>query len=118
MADFPTFGGKEDAAKFGFDSEDVGMRSEMDGGYVLTRPRHTRKPRRTFKTGFTGISQANFNTFLTFWEEHGTYKAFNYTVPISGEIVNVRLQKKPTWAYKGIGQTFLWDIDEIYLEEV
>lgn len=38
MANFPTLGGKEDASKFGFESEDVGIRSEMEGGYVLTRP--------------------------------------------------------------------------------
>jgi hypothetical protein len=118
MASFPTFGNKEDSKKFGFDTEDVGMRSEMEGGYVLTRPRHTRKPRRTWMTGFTNLSNANFEQFMTFWNEHGTFKAFTYTVRTSNEVVNVRLASKPSWKYAGFGNNFRWDINDIKLEEV
>lgn len=118
MANFPTLGGKEDASKFGFESEDVGIRSEMEGGYVLTRPRHTRRPRRTWTTGFSSISNTEYNTFVTFWDTHGTYKAFTYTVPTSNEVVNVRFAAKPDFKYVGIGENFRWDITQIKLEEV
>lgn len=118
MAVFPTLSNKEDAKKFGFETEDVGIRSEMEGGYVLTRPRFTRPPRRTWKTGFTDISNTEFETFYTFWVEHGTFKAFTYTVKISNETVNVRFADKPDFNYKGIGANYRWDIDNIKLEEV
>jgi hypothetical protein len=118
MAVFPTFGNKEDSSKFGFDTEDVGIRSEMEGGYVLTRPRHTRAPRRTWSTGFTDLSNVNFNTFVAFWNEHGTFKAFTYTVRTSNEVVNVRLASKPQFNYSGHGSNFRWDINDIKLEEV
>lgn len=118
MANFPSLGDGEDAKKYGFDTEDVGKRSEMEGGYVLTRPRHTRRPRRMWKTGFTAVSQTDFDTFLEFWNDHGTYTGFTYTTKIGSEAVNVRFMQKPRWTYVGVGTTYLWDIDDIVLEEV
>ena len=112
---FPT---KQDAAKFGFEQEDVGIRSEMEGGYVLTRPRHTRRPRRTYKTGFTDLSNAEKIQFEDFIAEFGTYKAFNYTVPVVGTVINVRLREIPKYEYKGAGANLRWDINDIFLEEV
>lgn len=117
MANFP-LASKQDAAKFGFEQEDVGIRSEMEGGYVLTRPRHTRKPRRTWTTGFSAISNADKLTFEQFINDHGTYLAFNYTVPIGGEIVNCRLKSVPKYKYLGWGDNPHWDIDDIVIEEV
>jgi hypothetical protein len=118
MAAFPTFGNREDSKKYGFDTEDVGIRSEMEGGYVLTRPRHTRKPRRTWTTGFTDLSNVNFNQFVEFWNDVGTYKGFTYVVRTSNEVVNVRFASKPSFKYSGFGKNFRWDIDDIKLEEV
>lgn len=115
---FPTLGNREDAAKFGFDIEDVGIRSEMEGGYVITRARHTRAPRRTWTTGFTAVSQTNFQTFVSFFSNYGTYKAFTYTVRTTNEVVNVRFATKPEFKYVGVGGSFLWDINNIKLEEV
>lgn len=112
------FPSKQDAAKFGFEQEDTGVRSEMEGGYVLTRPRHTRTPRRTYKTGFTNLSNADKLTFETFVATYGTYKAFNYTVPIQGTVINVRLREVPRYEYKGFGDNLRWDINDIILEEV
>jgi hypothetical protein len=118
MATFPTFGNREDSSQFGFDVEDVGIRSEMDGGYVLTRPRHTRKPRRTWNTGFTDLSNAQFNTFVDFWNTNGTFKGFTYVVRTSNEVVNVRFATKPEFKYAGYGSNFRWNITGIKLEEV
>ncbi len=117
MPFFPTFGGKEDASKFGMEVEDAGMRSEMEGGYVLTRPRFTRPPRRTWSTGFTSIDEVNFQAFVQFFNEYGTYKGFTYVVPTTNENVNVRFSQKPTFKYVGIGTTSMWDIDA-KLEEI
>lgn len=118
MADFPTFGNSEDANKAGFDTEDVGMRSEMEGGYVLTRPRHTRTPRRIWITGFTDLDNSQKLVFEAFWNSHGTYKGFTYSVRTTNEVVNVRFMSKPNFKYAGIGPTYHWDIDDIKLEEV
>ena len=118
MANFPTFGNREDAAKFGLDLEDVGIRSEMEGGYVLTRPRHTRRPRRTWSTGFTDLSDVQKGQFEDFFNTHGTFLGFTYTVRTSSEVVNVRFKGVPDFKYKGHGDNFRWDIDNIKLEEV
>jgi phage-related protein len=119
MTDFPsTLAGKQDSAKFGFEQENVGIRSEMEGGYVLTRPRHTRTPRRTWKTGFTNLSDAEKTTLETFINQQGTYKAFNYTLPVSGTIVNVRFKDMPKFEYHGMGTNLRWDVNDIMLEEV
>lgn len=112
------FPSKQDASKFGFEQEDTGIRAEMEGGYVLTRPRHTRTPRRTYKTGFTDLSNADKLTFEAFVASFGTYKAFNYTVPVQGTVINVRLREIPKYEYKGFGNNLRWDINDIYLEEV
>ena len=117
MAIFP-LASKQDAAKFGFEQEDVGIRAEMEGGYVLTRPRHTRNPRRTWKTGFTDLSNTDKQTFEAFIVAQGTYKAFDYTIPVEGTVVNVRFKEVPKYEYKGFGTNLRWDINDIMLEEV
>lgn len=117
MADF-VLESQQDAAKFGFEQEDVGIRSEMEGGYVLTRARHTRTPRRTWKTGFTNIEDDDKEIFETFFNAKGTFLSFTYQVPVNLEIVTVRFKTVPKYEYKGIGDNFRWDINEIYLEEV
>lgn len=118
MANFPTFNDSEDASKYGFEVEDVGMRSDMEGGYVISRPRHTRTPRRTWQTGFTDLSNDEYLEFLDFWNDHGTYKAFTYAVKTSTEEVNVRFAQKPEFKYAGVGANYRWNIEGIKLEEV
>ena len=116
MAAFP-LASKQDAAKFGFAQEDTGMRSEMEGGYVLTRPRHTRSPRRTWTTGFTDLNNADKATFEAFFAAHGTYKAFDYTLPVEGLLINVRFAEVPKYDYQGFGDNLRWNI-ECKIEEV
>lgn len=118
MSDSFPLSTEQDAGKFGFEQEDVGIRSEMEGGYVLTRPRHTRTPRRTWKTGFTDLNNTDKGTFETFFNTHGTHKAFNYTLPVIGTVVNVRFRQAPRYEYKGFGTNLRWNIDDIMLEEV
>jgi phage-related protein len=117
MADFP-LASKQDAEHFGFEQEDVGIRSDMEGGYVLTRPRHTRTPRRSWTTGFTDLSNTDKETFETFVNQHGTYKAFNYTIPVAAVVVNCRFKQMPKYEYKGFGTNRRWNITDIIIEEV
>lgn len=116
MAAFP-LPTKQDAAKFGFEQEDVGMKSQMEGGYVLTRPRHTRTPRRTWTTGFTDLSNTDKATIEAFVNTHGTHLAFDYTIPVEDILVNVRFKEIPKYDYKGFGENLRWNI-EMALEEV
>lgn len=109
---------KQDSAKFGFEQEDVGLRSEMEGGYVLSRPRHTRNPRRTWTTGFTDLSNTDKGTFETFVNDHGTYKAFDYTLPVVGTIISCRFKTIPKYEYAGFGTNMRWNINDIVIEEV
>ena len=125
MADFPiaSLVGKEDAGKFGFEQEDAGIRSPMEGGYVLTRPRFTRRPRRTWTTGFTDISNADKLLLEDYFNNKGTYLSFTWDVPVPNvqggakETVTVRFSEVPKWEYKGFGTNARWNV-ELKLEEV
>lgn len=108
----------QDSQHFGIDYEDKGLKGETDGGYVLSRPRHTRPPRKTFKTGFTEITQAQMNELEAFYEQVGTYLKFNYTHPVKKTVHEVRFGKNFSAKYKGIGSTSLWNITDIELKEV
>lgn len=117
MTDFP-LSTKQDSSQYGFEQEDTGMRSEMEGGYVLTRPRHLRTPRRTWKTGFTDLSDTDKTTFENFYDTYGTYKSFTYALPVAGTVVTVRFKQVPKYEYKGFGANLRWNISDVYLEEV
>lgn len=125
MADFPIASllTKEDAAKYGIELEDTGIRSEMEGGYVLSRPRTTRRPRRTWTTGFTDITNADKLLLETFVNTKGTFASFTWTVPVpnilggSKEVVTVRFSEVPTFKYAGFGTNARWNFD-CKLEEV
>lgn len=120
MSDFPTavFSAKQDAKKFGVRTMDNSASFETDGGYTMTRPRTTRKPLREWRTGFTGMSQAQYEAFQTFWDARlGGSKSFNWIVPTSGEIALVRFSGEPEIEYIGEGGTFLYDVS-VTLREV
>lgn len=125
MADFPiaSLVGKEDAARYGFEMEDVAIRSNMEGGYVLSRPRTTRKPRRTWTTGFSDISNVSKLALEVFYNTKGSFASFTYEVPVpdaiggSKETVTVRFVGPPKWEYKGIGTNARWNVD-FKIEEV
>lgn len=118
--DFPPypFNNRQDSEQFGFEQEDTGMRTEMEGGYVLTRPRHLRTPRRTWKTGFTNLSDWEKGVIETFYNTYGTYKSFTYTLPTTTTVVTVRFKQPMKYDYKGFGKNLRWNITDVYLEEV
>ena len=110
---------KQDAKYFAEKMKDAAIRHEMDGGYTVTRARFTRAPRRTFTTGFSAISNADKSTLTVFYRQmKGGSEAFLWTHPISNEIINVRFVGDLEAKYAGVGQTPLWDVTNIQLEEV
>lgn len=121
MSDFPPVGLKEDSAKFSVHTENPSHGEEMEGGYVYTRPSFTRKPRKTFITGFTYITQAQKGDFDDFWTAAlGGSASFTYTDPTNATEYTVRftLKMQPEYRYVGIGGNHRWDIDGVMLEEV
>lgn len=119
MSQFPTLSKKEDSRYFDIEHEDPAVRSEMEGGYVQSRPRHTRKPRRTITTGFTDLPQADVDTLEAFWDEvKGGSSAFSYTLPTTGEILTVRFKSRLKPKYAGMGGVHRYNVSDIVLEEV
>lgn len=122
MADFPTLSIGFDASSFSQDRENpVVSGGEMEGGYVITRPRHTRRPRYTFRFKFTDISEADRIELDQFWDDHkGGSLAFNWTHPTTETVYNVRFDEKMKLKFNrtGYGTNHRWDTDEIVLVEV
>jgi len=121
MSDFPPAGmtSKEDSKYFEVSQEDPAIRTSTDGGYQLTRPRYTRRPRRVFKTGFTQISEADRALLETFWNTQlGGSKSFTWTIPTTLEEVTVRFEEEMDFKYKGVGGTHYFDVTSIKLREV
>lgn len=110
---------KQDSSKFSMSTEDTTLRSKMEGGYVYTRSKHTRAPRKTFKTGFTALTQENKEILEQFClDVRGGVDIFNWTNPTDLKTYKVRFSKPLDYKYAGYGTTFLWDVSSIELEEV
>lgn len=117
-AQFPPAGLKEDSKYFSIVKEDKAIKSESDGGYVYSRPRHARMPRRTFSTGFTNLSQAQWLALSRFIDTKGCFAIFTYKAPNTGEMIDVRFAAIPTEKYTGIGGIHKYDVTDIKLAEV
>lgn len=117
-AQFPPIGLKEDSKYFGHTKEDKAILSDTDGGYVYSRPRHARNPRRTFSTGFTNLTQGQLNSLDAFFDVRGCYMIFTYTIPTTGELVDVRFESPFTAKYMGVGGLHRYDVTDIKLVEV
>lgn len=119
MADFPPaiLLGEEDSKHFGEGRIDSTMRKESDGGYTHTRPRYTRAPRVTLKTGFTLITQAQKNALDAFWASRVGGQTFTYDHPTTGVEYTVRFKGRYSENYEGKGPTFLWTVSNIELEQ-
>lgn len=111
------FTAKEDSGYYGIEFEDNTMRSDSDGGYEVTRPRFTRKPRKTFTTGFTELSQANYDLLVEFWEKYQGSLKFTWTDPTDLRAYTVRIEKPPTVTYAGVGPTRMYNV-EVKLKQV
>ena len=107
----------QDARFYGVELEDSTIRSDMEGGYEFARPRFTRKPRKTFKTGFTAASENDCDIVVAFWEEYQGFRQFTWTNPASLTVHTVRMVEPPIITYAGSGALRRYDI-EVILKEV
>lgn len=125
---FPVLAKSQDSKYFTVEMEDVALKTKMDGGYVVSRAKHTRKPRKTFKAGYTGISNADKLILQNFYESVGGGSViFNWVSPIklvtsvmqqngsqitvtSTDSYAVRFVEKMIFQYAGIGNTQMWDV--------
>lgn len=120
-SEFPTISlrGRENTKDVKLEKEDVTVRTEMQGGYVYTRPRHTRRPRRTFMTGFGSISEAHRAELEAFYDaKRGGSDSFTYTPPYLGVEVIVRFKGPIKFDYVGYGTNYMWNVTGLALEEV
>lgn len=113
---FPTMDKEQDSKFYAITQEDKSLKTAMDGGYVVSRARHTRKPRKTFKTGYTGIGAADQERLLDFYDQVDCSRVFDWTDPVSRRVYQVRFGGAPTYSYTGIGSTRLWDV-QLELEQ-
>jgi phage-related protein len=103
----------QDSSKYQVQQENPAIASPMEGGYVLTRPRHTRRPRKTWTSGFQALTEAQKNTLQAFFDScHGGSVIFNWTNPTDHTVVAVRFTTDTTlqFAYSGIGGTHQYDV--------
>jgi hypothetical protein len=124
MTNFPTLSTGIDSSTFEQTiPEDPTASSESEGGYVITRPRFTRIPRKTFNFSFTDVSEADRVAFLdVFYAQTVLCSAlnFNWTHPVTGIVHDVRFKSGsiPRATYRGKGTNYRWDISGITLVEV
>jgi hypothetical protein len=112
---FPTLTlarGGQDSQTYSVQLEDVAIKSEMEGGYVVSRARHTRAPRRTFNVNYKAITDADRKTLETFYGTtvRGGSVIFDWTDPIDLQTWQVRFQGELTFDYAGVGVSKLWDV--------
>jgi len=118
MPTFPTLTEGQDSSLYEVSTENPAIRSEMEGGYVVSRARHTRAPRKTYKTGFTNIGTADKALLDSFWfTVKGGSASFDWTDPVTLSVITVRFMNDITFKYTGAGATKRWNVG-ITLEQV
>jgi hypothetical protein len=112
MVDFPTLINKPDSKKYSISQEDPAVRSKMEGGYVVSRPRHTRPPRLIWTVGYTFIPDSDKTAILDFYADmHGGSEIFRWLNHENSVWYYVRFADQPTYRYVGAGLSRRWDID-------
>jgi hypothetical protein len=108
---FPTLTKTQDSKFYGIELEDTGLKTPMDGGYVVSRARHTRRPRRTFRTGFTDLTPDDATLLENFYDlVRGSSVVFDWTDPITTSVWQVRFIDKLSFQYTGVGISKRWDV--------
>lgn len=114
---FPALSKDQDSKFYTVSHENPAVRSKMEGGYVVSRARFTRTPRRMFTTGFTDISNADKAALETFWDtKKGGSVSMVWVDPVLSESIVVRFTKPLSFNYTGLGGTHLWTV-QFELEE-
>ena len=102
---------QHDSSKYEVSAEDPAMRQEMDGGYVVSRARFTRPPRKSWKTGFTFMNDTNKLLLENFWASvKGGSVIFDWINPQDNVTYAVRFTGGLAFRYRGAGNTHRWDV--------
>jgi hypothetical protein len=121
MTDFPVIH-YMDASSLTSSREDPSISpAKMEGGYVLSRPRFTRRPRRSFAFNFDLMRDSDKVALETFYDSvFGSSNLFNWTHPTTGEVIIVRFDPatKLKFSRVGFGGINIWKSDVIVLTEV
>lgn len=122
MASYPILSKDPDGTSFKESQENpVVVGGDMEGGYIYTRARHTRVPRKTFEFKHVDISEIERQSLVTFWDTHrGGSLAFTWTHPITSTVHNVRFdpQMELEFTRSGYGTNHRWDSGTIIFKEV
>ncbi len=98
-------------------AHDPAIRSQSEGGYVTSRARFTRIPRR-WTVKYDWLSKANKNTVKTFEDDHRAGAAsFSWPNPEDGTTYTVRFLKPVTYIPHPSVNFLFWMLDFV-LEEV
>ena len=112
MINFPTLSDDMDSSKFSYELEDNTVSDQLEGGYTVTRSRTTRRSRKTFKGGYTYISNADKLLLEAHWTAmSGMAKIFYWSNVQDGTVYSVRFHEKLSFKYVGRGAFQRWDCD-------
>ena len=97
---------------------DPSISQEMEGGYEITRPAHTRPPTRDFSFTIPYAKTADKDLIQAFWAStKGKSEMFEWVNFITQETHVVRFKDAITCDYVGYGTYGMWEIS-ISLKEV
>ena len=105
-----------DAAAFREMYIDNAIRSNTEGGYVKTRPRHTRGQLKKFQITWTDVSDADKEVIQSFFETVYTYSELEFTHPTEALDYSVRFEAPPDFKYIGAGTNYRWTITAVLVE--
>lgn len=102
MEIFPTLTSAIEQDDFNESLENPALAKEMEGGYTVTRPRHTRTTaRESFTIHYPNMSNADKTTLKAFWNlVKGSSAMFQWNNPASGETRIVRFKPGSTLDFK------------------
>ena len=119
MIVWPSLSSIMDSKLYSMEQEDTSITTKMEGGYVMSRARHTRAPRKMFTIGYTDISDADKQLLEAFWNTtRGKAEMFEWTNEMDSVTYIVRFSGKPVFKYSGLGGNHRWDVSGIKFEEV
>lgn len=115
---YPTLSEKPDQKSYSVEKEDPAISNEMEGGYVTSRPRFLRNPRKTFRFSYKALPEKDYLQLEEFWDQvRGRSVIFQYKDWHDGVIYDVRFKTRFKAKFVGAGDTRWWDISNIVLEE-
>lgn len=97
---------------------DPSMSQEMEGGYEITRPAHTRAPTKEFSFTIPYATTADKDLLQAFWAStKGKSEMFEWVNFITQETHVVRFKDQIAYDYAGFGTYAMWETT-ISLKEV